>query len=295
MIAASLDFPQILLQSILSSTILKFMQTHCSFCQNSFDTYPYKVKRNRPLFCSTVCQYAFKKTRIKLICRICKLNFDASAHRVKNQIECFCTKKCADEALRVNKIHRDCKTCGQKFEFLESRLKYSDRAYCSDTCFKNREKTHVSCACKSCGEQFYISKSAKADNRGIYCSKKCYAIHAVKEKNPLFKHGHGWFKKMSKETRISVCSICDKHGKTDIHHIDGNERNNNSSNFITVCRSCHMRIHHLSGRHSIPIDKALQVFKLIFHLNPRALSTWRTVEDLAGKPAGSQTILESQS
>ena len=38
-----------------------FMKIPCSKCSKIFDTYPYKAKRHKHLFCSTVCQYEFKK------------------------------------------------------------------------------------------------------------------------------------------------------------------------------------------------------------------------------------------
>ncbi len=256
------------------------MITQCSKCNKSFETYPYKIKRHKHLFCSSICQYAFKRTSSTLICRICSSSFQVSAHRIKDQKECFCTKKCADKALEVPKIKIQCKTCATEFEFLESRLKHSNRGYCSNTCFNESQKRQVPKTCEACKKEFSVSNSASLDGRGRFCSKECYVIFCVKENSSSYEHGHGWFKKMSRNTRSNQCEICEKIGKTEIHHIDGNDRNNEFINFITVCRSCHMRIHHLSGRQNIPLPKALEIFKLIKHLPKRSHSTWLLVEEL---------------
>lgn len=256
------------------------MLTHCAKCDKSFETYPYKIKKHKNLFCSTICQYAFKRTSSVLVCRICSNSFQASAHRIKNQKECFCTKKCADKALVVPRIKKKCKVCSTQFEFLESRLKHSNRAFCSIECFYENQKNQIDKICECCEKQFSVSKSKGIGGKGRFCSRECVVKFSVKEKAAAYKHGHGWFKKMSKETRSKTCEICEKVGKTDIHHIDGNERNNTVENFITLCRSCHMRIHHLSGRRNIEISKALEIFKIIKDLPRRSHSTWLLVEDL---------------
>tara|TARA_R100001530_G_scaffold64414_1_gene46274 strand:- start:95 stop:334 length:240 start_codon:yes stop_codon:yes gene_type:complete len=42
------------------------------------------------------------------------------------------------------------------------------------------------------------------------------------------------------------CEICDKEvcGNPDIHHIDGDRKNNSINNLILVCIKCHKIIHH---------------------------------------------------
>ena len=257
-----------------------FMKIPCSKCSKIFDTYPYKAKRHKHLFCSTVCQYEFKKTSIVIACRICSKNFQAKAYRVRDQKECFCSKKCADKALEVPKIISQCKTCGAEIRFHVSKLKHTNRGYCSPKCFHVQQRTSIFKKCEACEKEFLVPPSAIRYKRGRFCSRECYVKFCVKEKNHAFKHGHGWFKKMSRKTRSNFCQICEKECKTDIHHIDGNERNNEESNFITLCRSCHMRVHHLSGRQSIPIEKALHIFKSIRLLPKNSHSTWELVEKL---------------
>ena len=40
------------------------------------------------------------------------------------------------------------------------------------------------------------------------------------------------------------CEVCGKEGGTEIHHIDGSPKNNNSNNLIELCSTCHYVKHH---------------------------------------------------
>lgn len=59
-------------------------------------------------------------------------------------------------------------------------------------------------------------------------------------------YGPGW-EKISRRKRLSEpCCLC---GQTDrslleCHHIDGNKKNNATSNVVVLCRECHRRVHH---------------------------------------------------
>lgn len=39
------------------------------------------------------------------------------------------------------------------------------------------------------------------------------------------------------------CELCTRKDSLDVHHIDGDRKNNNDTNLITVCSSCHGRVH----------------------------------------------------
>ena len=45
-----------------------------------------------------------------------------------------------------------------------------------------------------------------------------------------------------------VCSVCGSVKKLHIHHIDGNHNNNEYSNLICLCDSCHIKTHNASRR-----------------------------------------------
>lgn len=41
-----------------------------------------------------------------------------------------------------------------------------------------------------------------------------------------------------------ICKICKKESRLEIHHVDGNRRNNENENLISICASCHKKIHY---------------------------------------------------
>lgn len=43
---------------------------------------------------------------------------------------------------------------------------------------------------------------------------------------------------------FGVCKNCGKEGRLEIHHRDGNRRNNEDENLIAICPSCHKKIHY---------------------------------------------------
>ena len=113
--------------------------------------------------------------------------------------------------------------------------------------------------CEYCGRQMHRERfsSGRVEDFGAftrrkYCDRDCMRKAFVKQgKNTeqLYTPSHASARKIaylicSKE---SVCDICGKVGKMDVHHIDGNRNNNTAENLIVICRSCHMKIHHPNG------------------------------------------------
>lgn len=43
---------------------------------------------------------------------------------------------------------------------------------------------------------------------------------------------------------LGICKICGKECRLEIHHVDGNRRNNENENLISICASCHKKIHY---------------------------------------------------
>lgn len=43
---------------------------------------------------------------------------------------------------------------------------------------------------------------------------------------------------------FGICKNCGKEGRLEIHHRDGNRRNNENENLISICASCHKKIHY---------------------------------------------------
>ena len=126
----------------------------------------------------------------------------------------------------------------------------------------HNRKRSVKRSCKFCKTQFFISPSRKEYNRGKYCSKICYTKECCGKNHHNYKHGYALFKKMPRSIH---CKICKKLGKNENHHIDGNTKNNEPSNIITLCLSCHRSIHGIAKRHHMNLILAFEVFNFTGH------------------------------
>lgn len=87
-------------------------------------------------------------------------------------------------------------------------------------------KKEIKKNCLTCGKEFFIRKYIQKRSKGNYCCHKCAYIGVRK--------------------RVKVkCACCDYDECVDIlevHHIDGNRKNNNLDNLIILCPNCHRKI-----------------------------------------------------
>lgn len=67
-----------------------------------------------------------------------------------------------------------CKTCGQPFAVLSSRLKYSSCPYCSQKCAQLGRHNRVTKMCVQCGKPFEVKRSHATAR--LYCSLQCKTI-----------------------------------------------------------------------------------------------------------------------
>jgi hypothetical protein len=75
--------------------------------------------------------------------------------------------------------------------------------------------------------------------RRKYCDRRCMAAGQTKDACDSLSHS----RMKAARTAKPVCERCGKHGKLHVHHKDENPRNNDPSNLMTLCVSCHRRCH----------------------------------------------------
>lgn len=120
---------------------------------------------------------------------------------------------------KLKTAEKYCEYCGKKLErkvFASGRLEdygvFLRRKYCNRTCMRK--------AFLKIGENTEQTNSnAHTTARGIN--------ELILQKNQ--------------------CEECGKTGRIDVHHIDGNCRNNTPKNLMALCRSCHMKKHKEKG------------------------------------------------
>lgn len=89
--------------------------------------------------------------------------------------------------------------------------------------------------CGACGPQIRIKKKGKKRNGSI---QWCCVIAARERAKP--HHHHRYFYKKFKKDRCERCpfvpeDLC----QLDVHHKDGNRKNNDPDNLVTLCANCH--------------------------------------------------------
>ena len=84
-----------------------------------------------------------------------------------------------------------------------------------------------------------FKKGCTAWNKGKKMIKNCGSDH------PNWNGGSSryWANKVAKQKNTCQCQICKASGKTEIHHINGNPKDNDLRNLGIVCSYCHFAIH----------------------------------------------------
>lgn len=94
-------------------------------------------------------------------------------------------------------------------------------------------------------EDFNVFKKRK------YCNRMCMRMGMLKigSYNQEYRVAHQTAKNIMKLQPIEKkCSICGKDGKLDVHHKDGDYKNNNLDNLTYLCRSCHTKQHRIKQK-----------------------------------------------
>lgn len=88
-------------------------------------------------------------------------------------------------------------------------------------------------------EDFTVFKKRK------YCNRECMKCSFLKigENNQTWSNSHTTARKINELIlHKNKCEKCGNDINLDIHHIDGNWKNNNLDNLMCLCRSCHTKL-----------------------------------------------------
>lgn len=96
-----------------------------------------------------------------------------------------------------------------------------------------------------------------------FCNFKCSGAYMKDRKISVKQLGAGrqlsraTYAKMAGKFRKNNCERCGTDQKLTVHHINKEWWNNDPSNLMTVCNSCHSKIHHEMGDIKTPIGDRL--------------------------------------
>ena len=85
-----------------------------------------------------------------------------------------------------------------------------------------------------------VSGGKKGVRKNRDCMKKAYVM--VGENEQSWSTAHATARKINELfLKNECCELCGNEENLDIHHIDGNWKNNNLNNLMCLCRSCHIK------------------------------------------------------
>lgn len=134
-------------------------------------------------------------------------------HEVAQTLETSCNQAIIDVKPRkdIKELEKHCEYCGEKLE----RKRFNGRL-----------------------EDFGVFNNRK------YCDRECMrrAFVMVGENGQSWSTAHATARKINELfLQKDSCEICGGTQNLDIHHIDGNWQNNELSNLMCLCRSCHTK------------------------------------------------------
>lgn len=177
-------------------------------------------------------------------CHTCGLVFFKEEHRYNRNVSGlhYCSKECYAKkpVVTQKKTGKEvpCEECGSIVyksgaQLLRSK---SGKHFCSKQCsaaYLSKQLSH-NCSCDYCGSTF--RKSPSTIGKSNYCSRECWKL-GVQSSGPSY------YRKFKKE----VCEVCgfvpEDRCQLDVHHMDGDKKNNEEDNLQTLCANCH-RLEH---------------------------------------------------
>ena len=146
-------------------------------------------------------------------------------------------------------MFKTCLHCNEEFD-----AERPDKSFCSRSCYKKynyvKNNPLFKVPCKGCGKLFL-----PLTHRMIFCSDECRkGYFNVKSKDDV-RFGGNKEKALMRDGY--ACVVCKNTKDIGVHHVDesgsSDKPNNEISNLITLCRSCHIK-HHKPHRKKIRCD-----------------------------------------
>jgi hypothetical protein len=145
-------------------------------------------------------------------------------------------------------VYIQCSCCKKYFWKPKKRLVRGNNHFCSMKCRDKYRITSISVVCSCCNENFIRTPSKLKFSRSglFFCSRQCkdkaQTIDVGILKIPQYTDGKSVYSNRAKKEYGCKCSHCgynEFEQGLEVHHIDGNRKNNELSNLIVLCALCH--------------------------------------------------------
>jgi len=154
-------------------------------------------------------------------------------------------KNCVLPKINPATIKQQCKYCNN-FISITSIKKHEQTCYLNEINLKK---------CPVCEQPI------KDYKHNITCSNKCKMIHFSEMYKEYGKtsHPHSHYRTVCFDNHEKKCIICNENKIVSVHHIDGNENNNDPKNLVPLCPTHHCYLH--SRYKNLIIDKINEYMK----------------------------------
>lgn len=139
---------------------------------------------------------------------------------------------------------------------------------CGNYFLPSKYNPHKKCCCKKCGRAYYYKQNAEREKENC---KKWYSENRESEieKNKQYREQRKelfvWYHNRDRFNGLrekilnrdnNSCLACGSNKKLAVHHIDGTNyikgnANNDEKNLMTLCSSCHSRLHQWQRKNQV--------------------------------------------
>jgi 5-methylcytosine-specific restriction endonuclease McrA len=95
--------------------------------------------------------------------------------------------------------------------------------------------------CETCGALMARKRfGTRLEDRSVFMRRRFCSLACANTKTVVGKSAHHW---RAKKFRAATCSECPATKGLHVHHIDRNHENDDPTNLVTLCASCHLKLH----------------------------------------------------
>ena len=248
----------------------------CPICRTPFANFANADGTSHKKTCSIECAristgLTRRVARVESICPICGQAFEYRPRKRRK----YCSRKCQYEGRRntAKRVELVCGFCGKVFESPDP-LNWATHVpprFCSRICagkgIAKEQGLHIrqetTFICEHCRRPF--TRIARADRQYHFCNRQCYWAERRGENHHCWQggndryYGPNWAaaRLVALERDQYICQCCGiSKEQLDVHHIISRKAFNGDwdsanapGNLITLCSSCHARLHALEENH----------------------------------------------
>lgn len=182
--------------------------------------------------------------KLQIQCDWCGKEFIREKNNIHNRNYCsrMCLGKANAERFRLKRL-KTCDNCEKVFEYRGHHKKRNNHFFCSAECGYEFKTKKMYIPCDWCGKPIFKKRSDVARNEHNFCDFRCYIDFINFEKagaDNQIVSGEKLYRRLA-EMKIGR----NLYEYEEVHHIDGNHKNNNLDNLEVLTSAVHSKIHAL--------------------------------------------------